>query len=211
MSEEITSFQAENVWGLLHHHFFEKEGLLDDIEHGRGIKQEFLSEIEHALLLVQSEWERQSVVSRKKVYLLWSVFPRLEQILHRSLEDKELRLLVQSLAQQMEAIFRTPVSLWKEEEALAVLLQQIVGGPSFGHALWQGHINITFFQHLLNQIEEFKLLWNGKQDIPKRAGEAIIAIELLPWSSEQFSVAERHKLEEMKHLLYGEINRCLHE
>lgn len=211
-NKQDSSIDVTESWKQLQHHFLEREGLLNQIEQGQVIKQEAVQEVKMALTIIHGAWEKQHTVPRQQVLLLWSAFLRLEQVLTNKVQDdqEEFLMLMGQLRYWLETVFDDPSSPMGEEQAMRVLLQHLLGGPSFGLQLRQGYMDMRFFHNLVLQIENLKRIWEGKEEISRRACGALFAIELLPWPSKTSSETKQQQLAEMKQELYKQANACLH-
>jgi len=210
LTNEQQTFDREEAWQQVQHHFTEQGGLIDQIERGEVIKETTIQEVQRALATVEDDWKTQHTIPRQKVALLWSIFPRLEKAIQRDRQrEQALRFWRAQLTAWLHAVFASPSPPMSEEEAIAVVFQHMVGGPSFALTLRQGNIDEPVFQHLLQKMNELELLWQNKPDIPKRAAGVLITLELLPWSSETCSAQDQQKLMSIKHILHEKINGLL--
>lgn len=211
-SKQDLSIDVTESWKQLQHHFFEREGLLNQIEQGQVIKREAVQEVKFALTTLHDAWEKQRTVPRQQVLLLWNALLRLEHVLTNKVQDdqEELLTLIGQLRNWLEMVFDDPASPMGEERAMEVLLQHLIGGPSFGLQLRQGYVNASFFHNLILQIGKLKRTWGGKEEISRRACGALFAIERLSWPSRTSSETKQQELAGMKQELYKQVNACLH-
>jgi hypothetical protein len=111
---------ATESWNQLQHHFFEREGLLNQIEQGQIIKQETVQEVKMALTIIHGTWEKQHTVPRQQVLLLWSALLRVEQVLTNNVQDdqEEFLMLMGQLRNWLETVFDDPPHPMGEERAM---------------------------------------------------------------------------------------------
>ncbi|MBV9615557.1 MAG: hypothetical protein JO031_08880 [Ktedonobacteraceae bacterium] len=211
-NKQDSSIDVIESWKHIQHHFFEREGLIGQIERGESVKFEEAQEVRMALTVIHDAWGKQRTVPRQQVLLLWNAVLRLEQVLTNKVQNdqEDLLALVTQLRNQLETIFDDPLFPMREERAMEVLLQHIIGGPSFGLQLRQGYVNTSFFHNLVLQIEKLKKAWEGKEEIAKRGCGALFAVEHLSWPSRTSSEKKMQELAGMKQNLYEQINACLY-
>src|SRR5579884_1361490 len=202
--------QPSEAWRLLQYHFFESEGLFDQIEHSQEISQTPVQEVEEALATIHKEWERRRTIPRQQALSLWNIVLRLKSALENEALYKQEKLysLIRQIEGWLEEVFNVSRTPMGEEQALDVLLQHMLGGPSFGLALRQGFVDKAFFQGLISYLKNLQIAWEGKQELSRRACEAMFVVEQVPWSSETFSETERQELAKMREVLYEQITSC---
>ncbi len=166
--------QEKGVYECLMYHFSHENGLLAQVELGKEISMQAIDDVERTLRLLREFWKNRRALPRREIYLLWSVFSRLEQAINlQPTREQELCAVWSLLAIHMQDLLTTPLSTMSEEDAIDVLRRHLVGGPSFGKALCAGCTDQLHFQHLLHRLEQLKLVFSGQQEIPKRLSYAL--------------------------------------
>ncbi|MBA2284200.1 MAG: hypothetical protein H0W02_01820 [Ktedonobacteraceae bacterium] len=202
----------EEAWQKLHPYLLGQKGFVERVTHGEDVTQEDLQGFQDVLTMLHTFWRDQRSISRQQVLPLWSVLFQLEEYISlEPIRERELRPLLQQLGTWLDAAFDPDTSLLDEEAALEMLLQQILGGPSFRVSLRQNAVDTLYFQNFLYQLDQLQVAWHGKEALPKRACSALFAIEQFPWASESSSEAELRERMDMKQLVFQKIDACLRD
>ncbi len=194
--------REKDAWESLTYHFSDENGLLAQIESGKEIGIQAIRDVERALEILQEVWRTRRTVPKREISLLWSVFPRLEQAMSQQpAREQELRAVWSLLSTHMQILLTIPLSTMSEEDAIDVLRQHLVGGPSFGQALYMGYTNQIHFQPLLHRLEQLKPVLSGQQEIPKRLSHALLNVWQFPWSEVTRSEDDHPQVSQMKQQL----------
>ena len=120
---ELSLIQA---YELIRLHLSEPGGLIDQLENGAEIDNEYVQILDHAIEKIHQEWKNVSIVPKDIINLFNNIFYRLTSIISiYPQREVEIHTLYGQFTSWMDTIFaEEPLS---EEAAIAIVTQQILG------------------------------------------------------------------------------------
>lgn len=208
MADAMDRLSMEEALACIKLHFTKPEGLIAQVERGISVDNAQVEMIKVALQRIHMTWEKQNLVPKQDVRLLWGVLPRLEECL-RLYPDRELEIrnLYMQIGQWIDEVFAIPTM--SEETAIAVVSQHILG-PSFVMELRFHSMNENAREDLFMALDTLAKAWSNKERISKLAAGAMISVQDLSADvSWLHSDVDKKHLQEIIHQLFERINRCL--
>ncbi|HLG76015.1 MAG TPA: hypothetical protein VKX46_06345 [Ktedonobacteraceae bacterium] len=220
MNEQAEVFSEDEAWRLLHFHFAEPGGLFDQIDKGRVIDVKMgdtpeecpeLQAIQQALQGLNRAWETTTIFPKWQVALLWSVVPRLEDMLPRYPQHAlMLHMLHAKLVLWMySALYTREREYPTEMKVIHDVTFHMKGLRSFCNELRFGKIDMEAFEELVRAVKFLSLLWRERTAIPRRAAWLFIYVPLADWDASVYEGERRKQLDGMRQLLYSCIEDCL--
>ena len=168
----------EDALNCIRHHFTESDGLLAHIEGGGEIDDNQVSHIEKAFQVIQAEWKDKTLISKAAVRLVYTAIAAVMKVEQSRLfsknEEDEVTRFVENVNCWTDALFFTQSAPLSEEITIALVLQHLLGTPSFNVELILGDVNHNALIDLLGDLKTLASIWESREDISKLAAQAML-------------------------------------